>query len=615
MGQQASQAVRQPAANADLADAGLPGYTLLQIQAVLRQGPVYAAVREDDGVIVSVLEYCPSQQARRTASGVRPLQGQTLAFEQGLKDFQHESRMLARVDHPGLIRVLEHLHARGTGYRVMPAWRGKLLSTLLAEPPDQRDQAGLLSLLDGLTSVLRSLHKRHSVHGWLSPDSILMIEPPNYGELSDRKAPANPVMLDLGRAGLLPGSSRQIEFHPVSQLQAWLAPEALHAQSSEQLRMIGPWTDIYGLAAMLHQWISGEQPQPAASRLMMDLQQAVAVWQGSHYDHQTLQAVDIGLALAPKDRGRSVESWRRRFPGGAHTQRNLTLASSTTQAGTGSASAANREARAHVVSSRPGKVVSAPDPALLAMLAAGRAAVAATEADAPSSPNDAPLRSGPARADGVASSGPAAGQAAQAHNGAQGANARADARMNARMHARDLAQTKTRAHAGAQRVRTARRWLGPSGPSNLALLTLLALASVALLLTATLMRQTDDDDAAAPAQQSGAAPASAITIPTIGAAKDQAKSAGASTSGDQATSPAKPSAPKAVTPQATLTPQATALPQRSSAAEHDAAATSGARAVGQIRQVRRVCDDIMLRISLGGALTPDELNTLKTQCR
>ncbi|HEX7384736.1 MAG TPA: serine/threonine protein kinase, partial [Burkholderiaceae bacterium] len=79
---------------------------------------------------VAVKEYFPRALAVRDAEGAVVLRApvHAEAFEHGRAAFMDESRQLARVDHPSLVRVLRLREDRGTAWRVMPYYPGRTLA-------------------------------------------------------------------------------------------------------------------------------------------------------------------------------------------------------------------------------------------------------------------------------------------------------------------------------------------------------------------------------------------------------------------------------------------------------------------------------------------------------
>ena len=271
-------------------------------------GIVYRAREASLQRQVAIKEYLPSSLASRGPDGQVTLRApqHEEPFVLGLRSFVNEARLLARFDHPALVRVIRFWEERGTAYMVMPCYEGLTLyeaRKALSGPPDE---VWLRALMEPLLGALDCLHREQVFHRDVAPDNILIIP--------DVDAPAGfrPVLLDFGAA------RRVISDHTqalTAILKPSFAPIEQYAETT-QLRQ-GPWTDLYGLGAVLHYCITGRTPVPATARAVHDdlpslRQMAPALSQdfGRHYSPALLAAIDRALAVRPEDRPASVAAWR-----------------------------------------------------------------------------------------------------------------------------------------------------------------------------------------------------------------------------------------------------------------------------------------------------------------
>jgi serine/threonine protein kinase len=83
---------------------------------------------------VALKEYMPTRwpSAPRRAVQVKSERHRE-TFEAGRKSFVNEARLLARFDHPSLVKVYRFWEANGTAYMVMPFYEGKNLRDALRE--------------------------------------------------------------------------------------------------------------------------------------------------------------------------------------------------------------------------------------------------------------------------------------------------------------------------------------------------------------------------------------------------------------------------------------------------------------------------------------------------
>lgn len=88
---------------------------------------MYLALDHDLEREVAIKEYLPATLAGRTESQQVSLRSQADAetFALGLKSFVNEARLLARFDHPSLLKVYRFWEANGTAYMAMPVMHGR----------------------------------------------------------------------------------------------------------------------------------------------------------------------------------------------------------------------------------------------------------------------------------------------------------------------------------------------------------------------------------------------------------------------------------------------------------------------------------------------------------
>lgn len=288
-----------------------------EIECVLGVGGFGIVYRAFDHALerrVAVKEYMPAALATRGADHRVALRSASHAetFQLGLRSFINEARLLARFDHPALVKVYRFWEANDTAYMVMPWYEGVTLleaRRAMGQPPTQ---AWLRSLLDPLLGALDVLHKAQVFHRDIAPDNILLL-----GDASGEQGHALPVLLDFGAARRVIGDHTQTL---TAIVKPSFAPIEQYAESP-QLRQ-GPWTDIYALAAVVHYCITGRPPMPATARAVHDelppmqgMAPALARDFGRPYLPAFLAAIDQALTVRPDERPASVGQWRASMDG------------------------------------------------------------------------------------------------------------------------------------------------------------------------------------------------------------------------------------------------------------------------------------------------------------
>jgi len=251
---------------------------------------------------VAIKEYLPSAlvgrgpglqvSARSTADSV--------PFETGLKSFIAEARLLARFDHPSLVKVYRFWEANSTAYMAMPLYQGCTLkearSLMTGPPPEEWLRTVLWSVLE----ALKVLHANNTLHRDISPDNIFL---QNQGP---------PVLLDLGAARRAISNDGNRKHTAI--LKVNYAPIEQYTDSPELQE--GPWTDLYSIAAVVHGCLRNEPPSPATVRAVKDTLPSfakLAETTASHFDTPYsagfIRTIDHALALKPTKRPASVEAF------------------------------------------------------------------------------------------------------------------------------------------------------------------------------------------------------------------------------------------------------------------------------------------------------------------
>src|SRR5215470_10733842 len=191
-------AVSSPPAAGGQANHGcLPrGYRLREfvIERVLGDGGfgvVYSALDLRLERRVAIKEYMPSSLATRaTDYSVQMLTSQRHrdAFEIGLRSFINEARLLARFEHPALVKVHQFWQEKGTAYMVMPFHSAPTLRTWIRSRQEPVSEAWLRGFLLRAMEAVEVMHAEACLHRDIAPDNILV--------LNDAK----PLLLDFGAA-------------------------------------------------------------------------------------------------------------------------------------------------------------------------------------------------------------------------------------------------------------------------------------------------------------------------------------------------------------------------------------------------------------------------------
>ena len=183
-------------------------------------------------------------------------------FKAGLKSFVNEARLLARFDHPSLVKVYRFWEENGTAYMVMPYYEGPTLKAALAELGHVPSEAELRAWLKPLLDALAVMHAAQCYHRDIAPDNILL-------------TPRGPLLLDFGAARRVIGDMT----HAITVvLKPGYAPIEQYGDVASMAQ--GAWTDLYALACVVYYAITGKTPMSSVERLMDDRLEPLAVVDG-----------------------------------------------------------------------------------------------------------------------------------------------------------------------------------------------------------------------------------------------------------------------------------------------------------------------------------------------
>ena len=290
-------AAAAPAGNALPLGTMLAEFELVRVLGEGGFGVVYLANDHSLRREVAIKEYMPASLATRDADlQVKFASERNRAiFGAGLISFINEARLLAKFDHPSLVKVYRFWQANGTAYMVMPFYEGATLRDTLRDlggPPDER---WLMAFLGALTEALGVIHADHFLHRDIAPDNIVLLA-----------GSGRPLLLDFGAARLVIGDATQA-------LTAILKPGFAPVEQYAELPGLkqGPWTDVYALCAVVYTAIMGRKPPVSVGRTVRDNYLPLARNATGRYSDPFLLAIDAGLQVLPHERTASVAALRR----------------------------------------------------------------------------------------------------------------------------------------------------------------------------------------------------------------------------------------------------------------------------------------------------------------
>ncbi|MDQ3871744.1 MAG: serine/threonine protein kinase, partial [Chloroflexota bacterium] len=203
---------------------------------------------------------------------VKVLSPNLAADETLVRRFEREARFLAAVNHPSIVKVYDVGETEGEAFFVMELVEGETLADRIrrggALSPDEA-----VPILAAVAEGLAILHRGGFVHRDVKPQNILL----------SRDAPAK-----LADFGLVRGAEPSDLTAPGTTVGTlgYLAPELLRGDPAT------PSTDVYALAAVAYEALTGQLPFPVETLISLvqghgrppPLPSSLAPWLGRAFD-------------------------------------------------------------------------------------------------------------------------------------------------------------------------------------------------------------------------------------------------------------------------------------------------------------------------------------------
>ncbi len=161
-----------------------------------------------------------------------------------LERFQREARSAAQVWHPHICPIYDVGIHDGQPYVVMAYVEGQSLAERLAQHGRFDDIGEAITLIRQLLDGLAAVHEHGIIHRDLKPSNVLL------------DSGGRAVLTDFGLARPEQESQRLTSDGGVVGTPAYMAPE----QAAGKPESIGPWTDLYSVAIVFFEMLTGQLP-------------------------------------------------------------------------------------------------------------------------------------------------------------------------------------------------------------------------------------------------------------------------------------------------------------------------------------------------------------------
>ena len=256
------------------------------------EGFTYIGYDTKNSVPVTVREFFPQGRCTRENNKLHIHPGDEFGFNDTLLQFLELSKTLYSLNGlSALFNTIDIFEENGTAYRVSERMRGIPIREFLLRNGGTLNFEQVKSLFVPMLSTVKALHNAGIVHGGISADTLIVCK--------DGK-------LRLGgfciRAARIKGQF----------LAPQLFPGFAAIEQYGNIGTIGPWTDVYGIAATIFRVFAGNPPVEATERLNDDTL-TVPKKAAEALSSEILEMLSVALQILPEDRMQSVEDMRSYF--------------------------------------------------------------------------------------------------------------------------------------------------------------------------------------------------------------------------------------------------------------------------------------------------------------
>lgn len=174
-------------------------------------------------------------------------------FEYRRDRFLAEARTMAKFGrHRNIPNVFEFFEENNTAYIVMELLQGMTLSNYIKQLKGKISVDFAVTIAIEIANALKSLHAEGIVHRDVAPDNIFICGGKNI----------RLKLMDLGAAKLADSTDDVVDII--------LKPGYSPVEQYDNVKDIGPWTDIYALGATIYAAVTGVKPEESTDRKKED---------------------------------------------------------------------------------------------------------------------------------------------------------------------------------------------------------------------------------------------------------------------------------------------------------------------------------------------------------
>lgn len=254
-------------------------------------GITYLAVHTLLEKEVAIKEFFPKELCDRdeTTSHISVLSKSKVGFVDKLRNkFVKEARNIAKLNHPGIIKIQDVFEENDTAYYVMDYIEGMSLSNLVKSKHILPQKVALKYIL-GVADALSYIHEHKMMHLDVKPANIMV-----------RASDEQTILIDFGLSKQYDSEGNQTSTTPTGISHGYAPMEQYNEGGVTEF---SPQTDEYSLAATLLFTLTGEQP-PQAANIIED-----GINIPNDVDQEISEAITKAMSPSRKKRYSSVKEF------------------------------------------------------------------------------------------------------------------------------------------------------------------------------------------------------------------------------------------------------------------------------------------------------------------
>jgi serine/threonine protein kinase len=217
----------------------------------------------------------------------------SINFDDGLKRYVQEASILSKFfDLPGIVAVKDFFYENETAYFVMEYIEGMSLKDYLDSQGGSIGYEEALALVQPVISSLHVIHQNNLLHRDISPDNIMIS---NDGTIK---------LIDFGAARSM---EQAADNGMTVMLKHGYAPIEQYSRKGPQ----GPYTDVYGVCAVLYRMITGRVPLDATDRATSEAGSGdglIPIRKSARkVPKHIAAAIERGLSVLPENRQQNMQ--------------------------------------------------------------------------------------------------------------------------------------------------------------------------------------------------------------------------------------------------------------------------------------------------------------------